>query len=119
MSEVKPPIIVRKTISDNKSLEAVIKAIVTAQRDADVAYYQPLLQQAQQEIDYIHIQQETLEDKLNDVELAIQQAKQETARELLADAEALSSGGTLHDNEGYIVLSPEAQQSLKSKFGVK
>ena len=68
-----------------KAVKAIIEVVAKAQLDAAKAYYEPLLEQAQQEIDYIHIKQKALEGKLDDVELAIQQAKQEGYKQGVKD----------------------------------
>jgi hypothetical protein len=62
--------------SDKHDLESVAQA----QRDHDVAYYEPIIRELQK----IRDAQSALEAKLNDVELAIQQARQEVAREIWA-----------------------------------
>ena len=87
----KPPIITEQEVINwiicAYGKDAIIAPLAhekEAQRDADVAYYEPLLKQAQEQIDYVSIQQEALSSKLDDVELAIQQARQDTAREIEA-----------------------------------
>jgi len=84
-----------------------------AQRDADVAYYEPLLEQAQQEIDYIAIQQKALEGKLDDVELAIQQAKTEVAREILRMLDELFEQRAFVE---YHILFDTFRQQVQSKY---
>jgi len=54
------------------------RIVAQAQRDADVAYYEPIINKFEE----IQQAQEALGAKLNDVELAIQQAKAEVAREI-------------------------------------
>ena len=56
----------------------LIMGVATTQRDADAAYYEPLIQQ----FETIQKRQQAVEAKLNDVELAIQQAREEVAREI-------------------------------------
>ncbi len=43
----------------------------------------------------------------------IKKGRQMERERILEKAEELSSGGTLHDDEGYIVLSPKSIQALK------
>ena len=65
----------------------VARGIAQAQRDDTwqkaKEYYEPLLEQAQEEIDYISIQQLAIEQKLDDVELAIQQAREAGIKEVV------------------------------------
>lgn len=47
---MKPPIVNTKTLTDNVSLQIVAGKIAEAQRDADAAYYEPLIEQAKAEV---------------------------------------------------------------------
>ena len=108
MSEVnkKPPIIARKTISDNKSLEAVIVAIITAQRDADYEYQQKVIRQIFGEIlDYAELRCMALRNQ-KDCEICTKSTEIQKKQVL---------GGKIRAFQEMI----DKLQSLKSKFGVK
>lgn len=79
-----------------------------AQRDADAAHYEPIIS----EFEEIQKAQMVLEAKLNDTELAIQQARQETAREIFEKIEKLDITTLVE----MMTIPREQLQSLKSKY---
>lgn len=94
---MKPPILsdeqIRKELHGlTDSYLPLGKRIATAQLDATEAHYEPLIQQ----LETIKTRQEWLEHKLNDVELAIQQAKAEVAREMIEELETKFSIEGVH-----------------------
>jgi hypothetical protein len=115
-----------------KGFSLANKAAVKAQLDADVAYYEPLIQQEIKEatrdafsrIEKIDAAQQILKEKLSNVELAIQQAKSEVAREIFEEIErhrSCDSWGNptislgFYNGTGQIL--DDWYQSLKSKYG--
>ena len=83
----KPPVLTNPTIAGiSLPKRDLLRGIATAQRDADVAYYEPIIKQLKN-IGNIQRTQEALMGKLDDVELAIQQAKAEVARGIFEEIE--------------------------------
>ena len=84
--------------------------------------YEPLIQQAKDLAalaEYARLtikHSEMMAEQVEGWRKRVLEAKAEVARQMIEEANELSSGGTLHDDEGYIVLSPKAIQSLKSRY---
>jgi uncharacterized protein HemY len=89
--------------------------MLLAQRDADVEWYKDKFDEGK--LAGIREKQDIIEAKLNDVEFAIQQARQETAREIFEEIEKEQSNPKdgVFVQEG-IHLTPGQWQSVKSKY---